>query len=109
MRRNNQVIILNWCRFALGLEWFGFKAGSSVSSGRTTVQAQTATQAAAVAGALMWMVVELAHQGKATALGFASGSLAGLVAVTLPPEWYSHPELSFWEWWLPWFATLPFF
>ncbi|RPI02299.1 MAG: ammonium transporter, partial [Calditrichaeota bacterium] len=34
------------------------------------------------AGALTWMVIEGLHQGKATALGFASGILAGLVAVT---------------------------
>ncbi len=42
----------------------------------------TATQIAAAAGALAWIVIESFHQGKATALGFASGILAGLVAVT---------------------------
>jgi Amt family ammonium transporter len=31
---------------------------------------------------LVWIIVEGLHQGKATALGFASGILAGLVAVT---------------------------
>jgi len=30
----------------------------------------------------MWIILEGFHQGKATALGFASGILAGLVAVT---------------------------
>ena len=34
------------------------------------------------AGALAWVIIESFHQGKATALGFASGILAGLVAVT---------------------------
>lgn len=81
MRPNNLVITLIGAGL-LWVGWFGFNAGSSVSSGLTTAQALTATQAAAAAGALMWMVVELAHQGKATALGFASGILAGLVAVT---------------------------
>ena len=66
----------------LWVGWFGFNAGSSVNSGLDTAQALTATQAAAAAGALTWMIIEGIHQGKATALGFASGILAGLVAVT---------------------------
>jgi Amt family ammonium transporter len=66
----------------LWVGWFGFNAGSSVSSGLSTAQALTATQAAAAAGAITWMIIEGFHQGKATALGFASGILAGLVAVT---------------------------
>ncbi|MBN1181367.1 MAG: ammonium transporter [Bacteroidales bacterium] len=66
----------------LWVGWFGFNAGSSVSSGLSTAQALTATQVAAAAGALTWMIIEGFHQGKATALGFASGILAGLVAVT---------------------------
>jgi ammonium transporter, Amt family len=66
----------------LWVGWFGFNAGSSVSSGLLTAQALTATQAAAAAGAMTWLIVEAVHQGKATALGFASGILAGLVAVT---------------------------
>lgn len=66
----------------LWVGWFGFNAGSSVNSGLDTAQALTATQAAAAAGALVWMLVEGIHQGKSTALGFASGILAGLVAVT---------------------------
>jgi Amt family ammonium transporter len=66
----------------LWVGWFGFNAGSSVNSGLTTAQALTVTQVAAAAGAIMWIIVESLHQGKATALGFASGILAGLVAVT---------------------------
>jgi len=66
----------------LWVGWFGFNAGSSVGSGLLTAQALTATQAAAAAGAITWILVEAIHQGKATALGFASGILAGLVAVT---------------------------
>lgn len=66
----------------LWVGWFGFNAGSSISSGLSTAQALTATQVAAAAGALTWAIIEGFHQGKATALGFASGILAGLVAVT---------------------------
>jgi ammonium transporter, Amt family len=66
----------------LWVGWFGFNAGSSVSSGLLTAQALTATQVAAASGAMAWIIIEGIHQGKATALGFASGILAGLVAVT---------------------------
>jgi Ammonia permease len=66
----------------LWVGWFGFNAGSSISSGLSTARALTATQVAAAAGALTWIIIEGIHQGKATALGFASGILAGLVAVT---------------------------
>lgn len=66
----------------LWVGWFGFNAGSSIGSGLSTAQALTATQVAAAAGALGWMIIEGIHLGKATALGFISGVLAGLVAVT---------------------------
>ncbi len=66
----------------LWVGWFGFNAGSSVNSGLDTAQALTATQAAAASGAITWMIIESIHHGKTTALGFASGILAGLVAVT---------------------------
>ncbi|MDH3652449.1 MAG: ammonium transporter, partial [Saprospiraceae bacterium] len=66
----------------LWVGWFGFNAGSSVESGLSTAQALTATQAAAAAGAMSWVIIEGYHQGKATALGLVSGILAGLVAVT---------------------------
>jgi Amt family ammonium transporter len=66
----------------LWVGWFGFNAGSSLSSGLSTAQALTATQVAAASGALSWVIIENIHQGKSTALGFASGILAGLVSVT---------------------------
>jgi Amt family ammonium transporter len=66
----------------LWVGWFGFNAGSSVSSGLSTAQALTATQVAAASGAITWMIIEALHHGKPTGLGFASGILAGLVAVT---------------------------
>ncbi len=66
----------------LWVGWFGFNAGSSINSGLLTAQALTATQVAAAAGALTWIIVEIIQHGKSSALGFASGILAGLVAVT---------------------------
>jgi Amt family ammonium transporter len=81
IRPNNLVITMLGAGL-LWVGWFGFNAGSSVSSGLSTAQALTATQVAAASGALSWIIIESIHQGKATALGFASGILAGLVAVT---------------------------
>jgi Amt family ammonium transporter len=81
IRPNNLVITMLGAGL-LWVGWFGFNAGSSVSSGLSTAQALTATQVAAATGALTWIIIESFHQGKATALGFASGILAGLVAVT---------------------------
>lgn len=81
IRPNNLVITMLGAGL-LWVGWFGFNAGSSVSSGLSTAQALTATQAAAASGAIVWMIIEGMHQKKATALGFASGILAGLVAVT---------------------------
>lgn len=81
IRPNNLVITMLGAGL-LWVGWFGFNAGSSISSGLSTAQALTATQVAAAAGAMAWVLIESSHQGKATALGFASGILAGLVAVT---------------------------
>jgi ammonium transporter, Amt family len=81
IRPNNLVITMLGAGL-LWVGWFGFNAGSSVSSGLSTAQALTATQVAAASGALTWIIIEGFQQGKATALGFASGILAGLVAVT---------------------------
>jgi len=62
--------------------WFGFNGGSSVRGDSLAGSAFAATQAAAAAAGLGWMVVEWLHKGKPTALGLASGIVAGLVAVT---------------------------
>jgi ammonium transporter, Amt family len=81
MRPNNLVMTMVGVGL-LWVGWFGFNAGSSVTSGLLAAQALTVTQVAAAAGALAWVIIEGFHQGKATALGFASGILAGLVAIT---------------------------
>ena len=81
IRPNNMVITMLGAGL-LWVGWFGFNAGSSISSGLSTAQALVATQVAAATGALTWIIIESQHQRKATALGFASGILAGLVAVT---------------------------
>lgn len=71
--------------------WFGFNGGSGLGSGTLAVSAFAATQAAAAAAGLSWILVEWFHRGKPTALGFASGAVAGLVAVT-PAAGYIVPS-----------------
>ncbi len=70
--------------------WFGFNGGSALGSNGQAASALAASQVAAAAAALSWMLVEWQHRGKPTALGLASGLVAGLVAVT-PASGYVTP------------------
>ena len=70
--------------------WFGFNAGSALSSGALAALAFAATHLGAAGGALGWLFVEWKHRGKPTALGIASGLVAGLVAIT-PAAGYVSP------------------
>ena len=62
--------------------WFGFNGGSAVASGSLATSAFVVTHIATAAAALSWMAAEWAQRGKPTALGAASGAVAGLVAIT---------------------------
>jgi len=81
MHPNNLVMVMMGVGL-LWVGWFGFNAGSSLSSGVKTAQALTVTQVAAAAGALAWVCIEAVQHRKATGLGIASGILAGLVVIT---------------------------
>src|SRR5207244_4165897 len=70
--------------------WFGFNGGSALGSNGLAGSALAASQVAAAAAALSWMLMEWIHKGKPTALGLASGIVAGLVAVT-PASGYVTP------------------
>ena len=62
--------------------WFGFNAGSALSSGGLAASAFVVTNTACAAAAFTWAVVEWMHRGKPTVLGAVSGAVAGLVAIT---------------------------
>lgn len=70
--------------------WFGFNAGSALAANRVAVTAFVATNTAGAAAAVAWMFIEWWHRGKPTALGAASGAIAGLAAVT-PASGYIGP------------------
>lgn len=62
--------------------WFGFNAGSALSSGALSTYAFVSTHTAAVSATLMWVIIEWLHRGKPTMFGAATGSIAGLATIT---------------------------
>ena len=62
--------------------WFGFNAGSALSSGRLATMAFVTTHTAAMAATVMWIIVEWLHRGKPTMFGAATAPIAGLATVT---------------------------
>ena len=66
----------------LWVGWFGFNAGSELAADGTAGMAMAVTQIATAAAAFSWMLIEWGSHGKPSALGIASGAVAGLVAIT---------------------------
>jgi len=62
--------------------WFGFNAGSALSSGTLATIAFLTTHMAAASATITWVVVEWYHRGKPTMFGAATGSIAGLATIT---------------------------
>jgi Amt family ammonium transporter len=62
--------------------WFGFNAGSALASGGLATVAFVATNTSAAAAALTWLILEKVLRGKPTAVGAATGAVAGLVGIT---------------------------
>lgn len=62
--------------------WFGFNAGSALSSGALSVMAFVVTHISAVAAATIWFLIEWMHRGRPTVFGIATGAVAGLATIT---------------------------
>ncbi|MCY4455908.1 MAG: ammonium transporter [Chloroflexi bacterium] len=62
--------------------WFGFNAGSALAADGAAANAFLTTQIAAGVAAVAWVLSEQIMHGRPTTLGFASGIVAGLVAIT---------------------------
>lgn len=62
--------------------WFGFNAGSALSSGALSTMAFVVTHLSAVSATLMWVIIEWLHRGKPTMFGAATGAIAGLATIT---------------------------
>ncbi len=61
--------------------WFGFNAGSALTSGGLAASAFVATNTAAAAAAFTWMIISWLHR-RPTVLGTVTGAIAGLATVT---------------------------
>jgi Amt family ammonium transporter len=73
------------CMIGAGLlwaGWFGFNAGSALGANGLSASAFLNTNTAACAAIVAWALIEVAHRGKATAVGAATSAVAGLVAIT---------------------------
>jgi len=70
--------------------WFGFNAGSALSSGELATMAFVTTHTAAVSATVTWTLVEWYHRGKPTMFGAATGAIAGLATIT-PAAGYVGP------------------
>jgi len=75
--------------------WFGFNAGSEVVADGTASIAFINTGIAGFGGLIGWVLLDRIHLGKPTAIGAASGAVAGMVAIT--------PSCAFLD---PWWALL---
>jgi len=70
--------------------WFGFNAGSALEASPTAVLAFATTMFAPAATLVVWTLLDLMRNGKATAVGAATAIVVGLVAVT-PAAGYISP------------------
>ena len=74
----------------LWVGWFGFNGGSALAANASAASAILATQFAAAAAGLVWIVVERCRLGKPSSVGIASGCIAGLATIT-PASGYVGP------------------
>ncbi|MDX2470252.1 MAG: hypothetical protein QNL04_06705 [SAR324 cluster bacterium] len=75
--------------------WFGFNAGSALSSGALAANALVVTHISAASGLFSWVMMEWFLLKKPSALGAASGLVAGLVAITPGAGFVSAPSSMF--------------
>jgi len=66
----------------LWVGWFGFNAGSALTSGADAGMAMLVTHMAAAVASLTWMTIEWARFGKPSIVGTVTGTIAGLATIT---------------------------
>ena len=91
MKPHNLVYVMTGAAL-LWFGWFGFNAGSALAANGLASLAFVNTFVAPVGGLITWSIYDKLRHGKPTAVGAASGAIAGLVAITpscgfLTPIW----------------------
>ena len=71
----------------LWVGWFGFNGGSALAANGQAAMAIVVTQISPSVAALVWIAIEWVKNGKPSALGFATGAIAGLAAITPAAGW----------------------
>ena len=66
----------------LWVGWYGFNGGSALGANGNAAMAIVVTQLSPCAAALVWILIERVRFGQPSALGFATGAIAGLAAIT---------------------------
>jgi Amt family ammonium transporter len=66
----------------LWVGWFGFNGGSALAADGNASMAMLVTHISAAAGSLAWVTLESIKFGKPSALGIATGMVAGLGTIT---------------------------
>lgn len=89
LRPHNLVFTLTGAGL-LWVGWLGFNAGSALAADGVAANALATTHAAAAAAMVTWLIIDSLRTGQATAIGGATGAVAGLVAIT-PAAGYVTP------------------
>jgi Amt family ammonium transporter len=66
----------------LWVGWFGFNAGSQLAANGAAAMTLVVTHLSACSASVVWMLIEWVRNGKPSVLGIATGSIAGLAAIT---------------------------
>ena len=74
----------------LWVGWFGFNAGSASAADVVAGMAMAVTHISAAMAGFTWMLIEWSSHGKPSVLGIATGTIAGLAAIT-PASGYVGP------------------
>ncbi|KAF9361712.1 hypothetical protein BGX26_000067 [Mortierella sp. AD094] len=84
-------VVIGTCFIWFG--WFGFNGGSALSANLRAAMACVVTNLAASTAGLTWVLLDYRHERKLSVLGFCSGAVAGLVAIT-PASGFVGPPAS---------------
>ena len=78
----------------LWVGWFGFNAGSALSSGGDAGMAMAVTHISAATASLVWLIIEWIKFGKPSLIGLVTGTIAGLATIT-PASGFVGPAGAF--------------